>query len=159
MKLITQALLAISLFAFGAQAKVAAKKETAAVTVTEAKILVPLKGTTVTAGYGEIKNNSKKAVTLQVKSAAPFKAIELHESVEKDGHMAMNKLEKITLEAGKSLTLKPGGHHLMLFDPSKEIKVGEKITVEFDQDGSPLKLVFEVSDRSTKQDAHDHSHH
>lgn len=155
MKSVYKILMALTFVGFTAHAK----KEAASVTVADAQILVPMKGTTVTAGYGLIKNTSKSKITLKLKSAAPFKAAEIHESVEKDGKMAMNKLDQIVLEPGTTLTLKPGGHHLMFFDPSKEVKVGEKINVEFEQDGKPLKLIFAVAERKATEEHHEHSHH
>lgn len=129
------------------------------VTASDARIMLPLPGTAVTAGYGVFRNDSAQAVTLKLKAVKPFKAVELHETAMTDGKMGMRKIDQIVIEPGKTFELKPGGHHLMLFEPSRPLKAGEELTAEFDQGGKTLTLKFKVAARDVAPAAPEHEHH
>lgn len=121
---------------------------------TNAKVFAPLKGTNATAGYGTIKNTTAQEVVLKLTKAEPFKAVETHQTKEKAGKMAMEKVESFKIPAQGSLELKPGGNHIMLFDPSREVKTGEQITVQFLVDGKPVEAKFKVEARVEGADSH-----
>lgn len=137
-------------------ANVFAKSSTPEITASDARILVPLKGTTVTAAYGTIKNDSAESVSLMITEVKPFKAVELHETYEASGKMGMRKIEKILIPAHQSFQLKPGGNHIMLFDPTKELKIGEMVEVSFTANGQALSLKFKVVDRGETSEGHHH---
>jgi copper(I)-binding protein len=61
-------------------------------------------------------------------------AVELHTHSHVDGVMKMRRIDDIAIEPGKSVTLKPGGLHIMLMDLKQPLKEGETID---------LTLVFE----------------
>lgn len=124
------------------------KSISATVEVTGAKIFAPMKGSTATAGYAVIKNTSDKEVVLKVVKTEPFKAVETHQTKEKAGKMAMEKVESFKIPAQGSLELKPGGNHIMLFDPNREVKVGEELVVHFDIDGKTVESKFKVESRT-----------
>ncbi len=71
------------------------------------------------AGYMTITNSTSDDVTLEAASAEGIGHIELHESfATDDGAMSMQELsDGIAIAAGETVTLEPGGLHLMLFDP------------------------------------------
>lgn len=71
------------------------------------------------AGYMSVTNSTDETVTLESVSAAGVGSIELHESVEaSDGTMGMEpRPNGFEIAAGETVTLEPGGKHLMLFDP------------------------------------------
>jgi len=129
-----------------------------ALNLTEAKILIPLKGTTVTAGYGIFKNSSDQPVNLKIKTVKPFKAAELHETVEKDGKVGMNKVDQIVIPSRGSFELKPGSHHMMFFEPSRSLKLDEQLVAEFEENGKVVTFKFKVVSRETDS-SHGHSHH
>lgn len=112
--------------------------------VTDARIFAPMKGSNATAGYAVIKNISQKSVTLVLKKAEPFQAAELHETIEKDGRMSMQRIEKLVIEAHHGFELKPGGNHIMLFDANKAVNENDVIHVQFDIDGHPETVDFKV---------------
>ncbi len=97
----------------------------------DAIIYIPLKGSSVTAGYAVIENETKEAVTLTLQSVAGFKAVEVHQTLEKDGRAAMQKVENFVVAPKSRLVLKPGGNHMMLFDPLREFKPAEEINAIF----------------------------
>lgn len=124
-------------------------------TITEARIFAPLKGSNATGGYGLITNTSSKTVVVKIENAEAFKAIELHETVEKNGRMAMQKIETLTLAPKQSFELKPGGHHIMLFDPVREMKVDELVKVTLRVDNKSESFDFKIVPRM-KPASHPH---
>lgn len=124
--------------------------------VSDARIFAPIKGSTATAGYATFKNTSKKSVTLTLTKVEPFKAAEMHETVEKEGRMAMQKVDQLTIQAGHGLELKPGGNHIMLFDANREIKEDEVLQVEMLVNGKPEAFDFKVISRVSKKDENHH---
>lgn len=128
------------------------------VKISDAKIFAPLKGTPATAGYGVFENTTNKDIKLTIESAAPFKAVELHETTEKDGKMAMQKVDVLVVPAKGKLELKPGGHHIMLFEPNREVKNNETIKVVFKEDGKTTEYSFKVVPRVEATEEHHHHH-
>lgn len=153
-------LLVAVLIANGALAKTTSKTTTKAssvIEVSEAKIFAPLKGTNTTAGYGTVKNLTDQEIELKISKVEPFKAVETHETKEKSGHMAMEKVESFKIPAKASFELKPGGNHIMLFDATREVKAGDELTVQFLVDGKPVDTKFKVETR-TENSAHGGHH-
>lgn len=148
MKVLFSSLLFVSSIVFAASPSV--------VEISGAKIFAPMKGSNTTAGYGVIKNTSNKEIVLKVIKADPFKAIETHETKEKAGKMAMEKVASFKVPAMGSLELKPGGNHIMLFDATREVKAGEEVVVQFDIDGKTVDLKFKVENRA---ETNPHAHH
>ena len=75
-----------------------------------------------------------KLVGVQTPAA---RVAEVHEMTMQGDVMAMRAIESLELPAGKSVELKPGGHHLMLMGLQQPLKVGESM---------PLTLVVEGKD-------------
>ncbi|HEX7074914.1 MAG TPA: copper chaperone PCu(A)C [Hyphomicrobiaceae bacterium] len=63
--------------------------------------------------------------------------VELHNHVHENGVMKMRRVDAIEIPAGETVTLAPGGYHLMLFDLKHPLKAGEKVqlTLEFEKAG------------------------
>lgn len=70
-----------------------------------------------TAVFLKIKNNSNKDIDLVNAKSNLSDNVELHTHLHKNGKMTMLKVEKITIKANSMTELKPGGDHIMLFDP------------------------------------------
>ena len=71
-------------------------------------------GQPMTAGYGKITNNSSEPTTILGASVTFADKVEFHETVTVDDAVRMQPMASITLQAGESLTLAPGGAHLMI---------------------------------------------
>jgi hypothetical protein len=80
---------------------------------------------------------SSDAKLIEAHSDAAASA-ELHEMKFDNNIMRMRAIEQLELPAGKSITLKPGGYHLMLMGLKNQVKVGDVI---------PLTLVIENKDK------------
>jgi len=129
------------------------------VSFSEARVLAPVKGSTVTAAYVNIKNDSDQKVTIQLVAIKPFKAVELHETYEADGKTGMRKIEKIEIAPHQNFELSPGGNHMMLFDAKSELKAGKKLNAQFLINGKKIDVEFLVETRATHPDVHSHGAH
>ena len=112
-----------------------------------ARIFTPLKGSNATAGYAVIINDSDLVITLALVSVELFGAVETHETTERDGRMAMHKIEVLTIPAHGTFELKPGGHHMMLFDPNPGLKDGDTVKAKFKWNGTELTELFKLVPR------------
>lgn len=94
----------------------------------------------MTAAFGVISNPTNKPVRLVGASTGDATFMQIHEVVSKDGSMVMQqKPGGLVVPAKGSVTLKPGGDHLMMLGLKAPIKAGdmEKFTVTA-ADGSQL---------------------
>lgn len=99
----------------------------------------------VRAGYIVLVNGGKRPLRLVGASGADFDRIELHETQMADGTMKMVQHEAFDIPPGGKLELKPGGKHLMLFDPSRPLMAGDSTEVELEfDDGGRRNVRFEI---------------
>jgi copper(I)-binding protein len=81
----------------------------------------------MTAAFGTLVNNTGADVTI-TGVTSPASPMELHEMAMKDGEMVMRpKAGGLTLKAGGTHELAPGGDHLMLMKPAAAIKPGDEV--------------------------------
>lgn len=88
----------------------------------------------MTAAFGELTNNTDETAVLVSVSTDASPMIELHETVESDGVATMQEKDGgFTIEPGDTLTLEPGGDHIMLMGLSEPIAPGDEVdfTLEF----------------------------
>lgn len=79
--------------------------------------------------YFRIVNAGPVADALVGASTPAAKTVELHETV-MDGAMAkMQPVPRIEVPANGEQVLKPGGYHVMMFDFTEPLKVGDTISV------------------------------
>lgn len=92
---------------------------------------------TTGAAYLRIDNNGEAGDRLLAVETPVAEYAELHEHVHVDGLMKMQQATDLAIEAGDSLTLEPGGYHIMLFNLQKPLVAGEKypLTLRFEQAG------------------------
>ncbi len=110
------------------------------------------------AGYVTLGNGAKQPLKIVEASSAAFEAIVFHESYEEDGISRMRAMPALTLPAEGSMELAPGGIHLMLLRPTREIAEGATVIVDFvTEAGDPLPVVMKV--RKGEDGGGDHSNH
>ena len=56
-----------------------------------------------------------------------FDQIEIHSSIIEDGISTMRKMDSLKIPENSEVKLDPGGYHLMLMSPIKEIKEGNLV--------------------------------
>ncbi|MFF0655649.1 copper chaperone PCu(A)C [Micromonospora tulbaghiae] len=82
----------------------------------------------MTAAFATLANDGSTDVTI-TKAATAISPMELHEMTMKDGKMVMQAKERgIVIKARSSITLEPGGDHLMLMNLAKPVKAGDELS-------------------------------
>jgi copper(I)-binding protein len=90
----------------------------------------------MTGAFTKIENHTANDVTLVGASAEIAGMVEVHEVVMMDGEMKMQEKDGgIVIKAGETVSLEPGGLHVMLMDIKKPILEGDEITLTLDFDG------------------------
>ena len=99
----------------------ATAREAASITVTDGWVKAVDSG--MTAAFGEIANTSDADITIVSATTAVSDTVELHETVTNDdGTLAMQPKEGgFVVPAGGTLTLEPGGNHIMFMGVNQEL--------------------------------------
>lgn len=95
-------------------------------------------GVEVMAGYMMLTNQTDQAVTLDKVTSPDFGEVTLHRTLLQKNVDNMQAVKSLPIPAHNSVTLTPGGYHLMLMHPIKPLYDGDLVT---------LTLVF--SDQSS----------
>lgn len=98
------------------------------VSVKDAWVRLPPPGAQVGVAYLTLE--PKQNMVLISAQSPAAKTVELHSMSMNDGVMQMRHLDKLPLEAGKTVKLEPGGLHLMLIDLKKSLKIGDKVSLD-----------------------------
>ncbi len=96
-------------------------------------------------GYLTVTNTGRAADTL-IAAASPVAArVTLHEMRMNGAVMSMRPVKALAIAPGATLTLAPGGYHLMLEGLKRELKVGERVpgTLTFQKAGT-VNIEFAV---------------
>ena len=83
----------------------------------------------VLAAYRQIINLTDSDLSVTGITSPDFEAAELHRTVVEDGVARMLPVPDLTVPAGGSIMLEPGGLHLMLFDPVRPLQQGDTVTL------------------------------
>jgi hypothetical protein len=115
-------------------------------------------GAKVAAGYMTIRNKSAQPERLLGGSSPAAAKVETHVQVKDGDILRMREVKGFEIPANGSFELKPGGAHLMLVDPRKPLKEGEKVPVvlKFEKSGE-VKVEFEVRPLAASASGH-HQH-
>lgn len=92
------------------------------------------------AGFLDIRNIGGDDDRLLSASSPVAKSVEIHEMSMDGGVMRMRALKELVIPAGKTVSLSPGGTHLMLIGTQAPLKAGDSIRVD---------LQFEKAGRAT----------
>ncbi|WP_455218313.1 copper chaperone PCu(A)C [Kaarinaea lacus] len=81
------------------------------------------------AGYMEIHNRTDKSIMLRSITSPNFELAEFHKTEIQDGMARMTPVSQVVIKPHSKISFEPGGLHMMLINPRKEIKKGEKIEI------------------------------
>lgn len=96
-------------------------------------------GSATLAGYLTLVNRGATPVTISEISSPEFGAAEIHLSRVENGVAKMIAVGNLEIPAGSSVMLQPGGYHLMLFRPVRELHAGDTVTLHlYRADGACL---------------------
>jgi copper(I)-binding protein len=105
----------------------------------------------MSAAFGELTNAGPDDVTVVSATTEASSMLELHETVENEsGEMIMREIEGgFVIPAGDTLTLAPGGSHIMLMDLTDPLEAGEEATFTLTfADDSTFEFTAPVKDYS-----------
>lgn len=89
-------------------------------------------GATMQAGYLTVRNATGSAVRIVGVESPQFARVEMHESMLHDGVAHMQPVAAIEVPPRGSVSLAPGGLHLMLMEPLQVFADGDKVILTLD---------------------------
>ncbi|MCP4789348.1 MAG: copper chaperone PCu(A)C [Gammaproteobacteria bacterium] len=123
-------------------------------------IKAPVPGTMMTGGFISITNNGKHDEQLVAAYSDIAKNTELHTMVMIDGVMKMREVEGgWVIPAGETLTLAPGGNHIMFIGLTSMLMEGDKqiLTLEFKHAGKVERaFMIHKPENANMSDGHSH---
>jgi copper(I)-binding protein len=105
------------------------------ITVKNAWARATAPGQEVGAVYLDIVSSSAAKLVKAESTAAT--STEIHSMSMKGDVMEMRKIDSLELAAGKTVSLVPGGNHVMLIGLKKPLKEGDKVTVTLTVEKAP----------------------
>jgi len=127
----------------------AASASSSDVQVTQAWIRPTVKGQMGTGGFMTL--TSTKGAKLLGFSTPLAQSSQLHEMSMQADVMQMREVSELVLPAGKAVSLKPGGHHLMIMGLKKILRTGDQVPLQIkvqEADGRTVQLAVKVPVRS-----------
>lgn len=113
----------------------------------------------VIAAYMKIMNKSNETRALTMISSSRFNRVEMHKTEIHEGMMKMIPQKDLQILSGETVTLEPGGYHLMLMEPKSMPKEGEQVDMELRFDnGKTLQVSVPVRDEGAHGIAGEHRH-
>jgi copper(I)-binding protein len=111
------------------------------------------------AGYVLLHNRSPQPLALVGARSERFALVEVHETVDVGGVARMREVPRIEIAPAATLSLQPGGKHLMLMRPQSVPAEGESVEIVLElSDGSELPLRFQVRRQAVEAAPAEHPH-
>lgn len=82
------------------------------------------------AGYFVLKNDTDAEVALTGAAAKDYGLLMVHQTRHENGMSRMAMIDEVPVPAKGSLEFKPGGYHIMLEQPKRDIAVGDTVQVD-----------------------------
>ncbi|MDF1761963.1 MAG: copper chaperone PCu(A)C [Oleibacter sp.] len=101
-------------------------------TVENATVKAPFAERAVSVGYVDITNTTKETRALVSVNAPWAGVIQIHTHDNTDGVMRMRRLENLPVPAGETVSMQPGGLHLMLFELTLPLPASLPMNLCFD---------------------------
>jgi copper(I)-binding protein len=124
---------------------IAAETAEAGISVRDAWVRETPPGVDMMAGYMVLQNNTSRSQVLVAASSSGFETVMIHRTIVKDGLAGMVHASQTELAPNASLIFAPGGYHLMLMNPKRTLRAGDRvdITLKF-RGGLVLPVAYEV---------------
>jgi copper(I)-binding protein len=129
------------------------------ITVSDAWARATMPGQPVSAAYMQIKSDADARLIGVSSPAIP--QVEVHEMKMEGDVMIMREVKALELPKGKSVTLQPGGFHIMLMNLKQPIAAGDVIplTLVIESGGKRQNVEVKAQARASGGDmSHHHSH-
>lgn len=112
----------------------------------------------VLAAYMTINNTGEKNQKLVSAESNDFGSIEFHRTIDKEGMASMQHQPYLVIPAGGKLILEPGDYHMMLFNPNRKLRAGDKSSFRFELDTGDTIVTTAVVKKASSEDSHHHHH-
>ena len=126
---------------------VAESHSTGAIELSEPFTFVTAKGVKAGGGFLTITNASSEDDAL-IGVQADFPRVEIHTTEETDGIMRMMHVDRLEIPAGETVSLAPGGYHIMFMGLNAPFEMGAEVpaTLIFEGAGE-VEVTFPVKER------------
>lgn len=84
-------------------------------------------GMNMTAAYGRFVNSGDGAIEIVALESDSFASVSLHQTTTEAGTSHMKPVDVWSIEPGATAVLEPGGLHLMMMQPRRELAVGSTV--------------------------------
>jgi copper(I)-binding protein len=102
-------------------------------------------GVAVMAGYMLLQNNTSRPQVLVAARSSGFETVMIHRTIGKGGMTGMEHAPQIELLPNASLLFAPGGYHLMLLNPKRTLRAGDRVDIRLEfRGGLVLPVAFGV---------------
>lgn len=99
------------------------------------------------AAFMQLGNNDNQDLSLIAATSDAAKNVELHTHTQDNGVMRMRQISEIKLPSKQQVTLQPGGMHIMMIGLTRNLIVGENISLSLTfSDGSQQSLQVPVKE-------------
>lgn len=113
----------------------------------------------VMAGYLVFTNKGDEEIVISGGQSEDFERVELHETHQReDGVATMRRINELRLAPGEQSTFRPGGQHLMLIAPRRELRAGDHVELSLQVDGDTTRVTLPVR-KAGDEDHQRHRHH
>ncbi len=133
-------------------APIASNAADAPITISHAWLRATPKNAPVAGGYVAITNDGKESDTLVSASLPMAPEGQVHSMAMRNDVMEMRRLDEgLTIAPGASVTLQPGGNHLMFLKPTAQLRKGESVkgSLTFKHAGT-VSVIFSVGGMAAK---------
>ncbi len=121
------------------------------IAVSDAWARATMPGQPVSAAYMQIKSDADAKLVGVSSPAVPDVAV--HEMKMENGVMSMREVKAIDLPKGKTVTLEPGGYHIMLMNLKQPIAAGQMIPLVLVVESAGKKQTVEVKAEARAQNS------
>lgn len=113
----------------------------------------------VLAAYMVINNHGDSPVEITAITSPDFDHTELHQTRVEDGMARMIPVKRLEIPTAGTVSLEPGGMHLMLFTPNRPLREGDAVTLVIQQrNGDPVTVKAPVLRKTGGMDHQQHHH-
>ena len=118
------------------------------ITITDPFVPMAPKGVMAHAAYMQVTNTGDTTRRLIGVAAPDYAMAHIHLSSEKDGVATMTAMGQLDIKPGQTVTLEPGGLHVMLMKPSIPLALGEAVSFDLQfANGDTVAVSAEVVTR------------
>ena len=127
------------------------------VSVTDAWARATMPGQKVSGAYMQLQSDADARLVSASSPAVP--RVEVHEMKMDGDVMRMREVKSIELPKGKTVSLEPGGYHIMLMNLTKPIAAGEVIPLTLVVESGGKRQTIEVKAEARAPGSGAMSHH